>query len=980
MSSSQFVESDSEFTPYRGTLTSFGAEDDDKVVKRSPFTLQGNAGAGWVTLDSDWYYVWRSSGWVQFRDTDDDGNDVDISAYIQWQEDGNVAFRATYTVKDGTSSATYTNESMTFADVEPYFWNEEGAFNGELAQNLWVQEIHAEFGDIGGWQIGSTQITSDSGNVFLDSSVPSLGIGATGYQTGTGIWMGKAGGAYKLSIGDASSKQMYWDGSALTAGGFTVGADYIKDVGDSFGLASTVTGGDDVRFWAGATFASRATAPLQLYESGYIFAKDIVLAKGSLSGASGATGYGYAVDPLFLCHYDGALPYYSDFRGSAIGHKGQVDTRTGGVIFRRGIYNKAVQVAEAVTNKVQNPSAETTGNFVLRGTATVTRDTGTHFIGGIATATSYKIVLAAANDGIDLTTSALANAVHYVTFFVTGSALTTNQVSLDGTNWNATTLLAQETDSAGNTWSRYGVSILAAQANGSTTCRIRNTASSGTFYMDAVQVEQRAYPTPYCDGSLGGSTDTTVVNGHSWSGTAHASNGVRVAATIDYPPSGNINLAQGSISFWFKSHGVSDGFPVAFSAEVNSDNRLTILLSSSGNLKPYCDAVSGGSTVSTATGATTASTGWNHVAVTWTTGSLKLYLNGTLSGTTGTYVAPVGTLASLKVGYALTGFQCNTFLDDLAILPLVLTDHEVKSIYYSSAPLMLGISNQELRLSGAGLGDVFGNANGLFGRAADGTPSFGLLNGTVNASVWGGASETFDAGDYMFGSNASGKSNTIFDASSGLWALRTATTRKVSADTSGTVLIGSDVSSPTTTAFAVFSGSVTYNSESMQAGDILIGDNSSGQPNIRWRANSGFTFREGTTGAVSISGGGIVTSRAIGHAQTSVSVTSGNVDLDDGGHATSGVIQTSYIRISSSTGTFTIRGIAMPGISGQRLVIHNNSANDMVLKNNGTPGAGYDKIITFGGDVTCAGDGICELIYNDTSTRWDLLSVGRGWT
>lgn len=55
-----------------------------------------------------------------------------------------------------------------------------------------------------------------------------------------------------------------------TIGGFDIGADYIRDSANSFGLASTVTGGNDVRFWAGATFANRATAPFRIYENGNI--------------------------------------------------------------------------------------------------------------------------------------------------------------------------------------------------------------------------------------------------------------------------------------------------------------------------------------------------------------------------------------------------------------------------------------------------------------------------------------------------------------------------------------------------------------------------------------------------------------------------------------------------------------------------------------------------------------------------------------
>lgn len=62
-----------------------------------------------------------------------------------------------------------------------------------------------------------------------------------------------------------------------TIGGFEIGTDYIRDVANSMGLASTVTGGDDVRFWAGDTFANRATAPVNITEGGVVNAKKIVI-------------------------------------------------------------------------------------------------------------------------------------------------------------------------------------------------------------------------------------------------------------------------------------------------------------------------------------------------------------------------------------------------------------------------------------------------------------------------------------------------------------------------------------------------------------------------------------------------------------------------------------------------------------------------------------------------------------------------------
>lgn len=88
-------------------------------------------------------------------------------------------------------------------------------------------------------------------------------------------------GIFKFIIGSGSS-YMDWSVTSVgvltisgslnatsgTIGGFTIGSDYIRDVGNSFGLASTITGGDDVRFWAGSAFSARATAPVRIYESG----------------------------------------------------------------------------------------------------------------------------------------------------------------------------------------------------------------------------------------------------------------------------------------------------------------------------------------------------------------------------------------------------------------------------------------------------------------------------------------------------------------------------------------------------------------------------------------------------------------------------------------------------------------------------------------------------------------------------------------
>lgn len=63
----------------------------------------------------------------------------------------------------------------------------------------------------------------------------------------------------------------------------------------------------------------------------------------------------------------------------------------------------------------------------------------------------------------------------------------------------------------------------------------------------------------------------------------------------------------------------------------------------------------------------------------------------------------------------------------------------------------------------------------------------------------------------------------------------------------GDVQFGSDISSPATTGFNIFSQAQTYNGESFGAGDILLGDNSTGKANIWWDASAGILyFRSGT--------------------------------------------------------------------------------------------------------------------------------------
>ena len=71
-------------------------------------------------------------------------------------------------------------------------------------------------------------------------------------------------------------------------------------------------------------------------------------------------------------------------------------------------------------------------------------------------------------------------------------------------------------------------------------------------------------------------------------------------------------------------------------------------------------------------------------------------------------------------------------------------------------------------------------------------------------------------------------------------------TGRIEAD--GDFLLGSNIATAATTSFAVFTNTQTYNSESIGAGDVLMGDNSSSKANILWDVSTGqLLFRGGTT-------------------------------------------------------------------------------------------------------------------------------------
>lgn len=131
----------------------------------------------------------------------------------------------------------------------------------------------------------------------------------------------------------------------------------------------------------------------------------------------------------------------------------------------------------------------------------------------------YDSAPTAAFDGMRLRLGVLTNADHYVSlYYIPDTHLLSVEVSLNGTSFYAISTIGGR--QAG--WVRGGVSIPAAQANGSTWLYIRFVINSLIHvYVDAVQVEANDYGTTYIDGDLG--------DGYRWTGLRHGSTSTRSA-------------------------------------------------------------------------------------------------------------------------------------------------------------------------------------------------------------------------------------------------------------------------------------------------------------------------------------------------------------------------------------------------------------------------------------------------------------------
>lgn len=464
-------------------------------------------------------------------------------------------------------------------------------------------------------------------------------------------------------------------------------------------------------------------------------------------------------DATMIMHFDGAAPYNTNYNGILLGHKGQPATASGGYTFRPGKFGKALQIAPATTNLVGYPSLEngTLGampdGWANAGVGTFVKSSDVSYYGSY----SGKLTVTAQQGypnvpivgGVNLANAYTASAWVWIDSVTSGNL----SLSIQRTDTLAILATVNADMSKRKQWQRVVVTY-AGGGSGTPTARVlfgTSAAATMVAYIDGVQVEQLAYATPYCDGSLNPTGNTA----HAWTGTAHASTSTRTAAALYYAI-GNLDAREGTISTWLWVDGLFNY------------NRLFHGYNGANNFDYYTNsagvAVFRYNSVATSAGTLTVRT-WNHVAFTWSldSGKATTYLNGVQvaqSNITGPATLD-GT--SFSLGSIWGAEQINGMIDDFAILSTAIDANQVRAIYESNAPVFAESSTVSWVATPSGL--VWADERGLWMRDTTGNPVLGVYGGEAATYNWGG----FDmsAGDLVLGRNAVGSSAIWWDKDNG---------------------------------------------------------------------------------------------------------------------------------------------------------------------------------------------------------------------
>ncbi len=396
-------------------------------------------------------------------------------------------------------------------------------------------------------------------------------------------------------------------------------------------------------------------------------------------------------DIKFLAHFDGPEPMASDFTGSVLDVFGATPTtRSGGVIFRPGKFQKGVQVAQAMTNLVVNPSFEVNITDGWSHVGLDTTEMSTVFSRfGLASLHQYE--LAAEGTGEYSITALMAASAGIV---YTASATIKKVAGIKGAliiNWytSGDVLISSsslELDTALHDWKRYSVTATAPGTTAKARVLISTDGATATeawdHYIDGVDFYASSYALPHCDGSMQDGV------GHLWSGTAHNSTSSRTAAILRYS-SAAVNPEKGCFMCYFTPPHIpgSVAYLMLFDLR-DASNTLAARLYWDSSVSKF-RIVSGGVTLTC--DAVTILPNYTYffrMNYNYTTDTYGVWVNEVQIGTFSDAITQPVLGAEICVGnnYLGTTF-CNGVLDEFCFVNRELLADEGAAIYQSNAPI-----------------------------------------------------------------------------------------------------------------------------------------------------------------------------------------------------------------------------------------------------------------------------------------------------
>lgn len=238
----------------------------------------------------------------------------------------------------------------------------------------------------------------------------------------------------------------------------------------------------------------------------------------------------------------------------------------------------SVLFAEATTNLITNPSFETnTTGWLTAGANTIAQSLDVAKEGSKSLKVTYQD-----NNSVAYYTITINDAAHVFSFEVWIPS-----------DWDGTALLCSASVFAGATiteliavdlskrdqWQRLSTQIIpdTGDLTGNLLISVFGGAPSAGkhFYIDATQMEEKAYATPPCDGSMG--------TGFSWSGDAHASTSSRAVTVNNFHSAdfaADFNGLEGTVVVPIKAYndGVwTDGVERRFFSIASDDNSYVLM-------------------------------------------------------------------------------------------------------------------------------------------------------------------------------------------------------------------------------------------------------------------------------------------------------------------------------------------------------------------------------------------------------------------